>query len=137
MTIKVSKRFRITMVPSQSTFFGRLHPKHSNSCVKMPTFTNSVQLVTEAMLPSFAARIDHRLLIRRLGVSADRTVTDEGIYQLDLFTDYDALDKERRIQSAMLKVRKRYGTNAIYKGSNLLEASTTLERNLQVGGHRA
>ncbi|MBQ7564262.1 MAG: DNA methylase [Lachnospiraceae bacterium] len=123
--------------PLSIDFYGRVHPKHSGGGVKLLTFTNSVRLVTEAMVPSFEFGTDHRLLFRRLGVCADRIVPDEGIYQLDLFTDYDALDKERRIQNAMLKVRQRYGANAIFKGSNLIEASTTLERNRQIGGHRA
>ena len=123
--------------PLSIDFYGRVHPKHSNGGAKLRTLTDSVRLVTEALLPSFEAKCDHRLLIRRLGVCANDIVSDEGIYQLDLFTDYEALDKERRIQEAMLRVRKRYGANAIFKGSSLTEASTTLERNLQVGGHRA
>ena len=123
--------------PLSIDFYGRVHPKHSGGGVKLLTLTNSVHLVTEAMVPSFAERTDHRLLFRRLGVCANNIVSDEGVYQLDLFTDYDALDKERRIQNAMHKVRRRYGANAIFKGSSLTEASTTLERNLQVGGHRA
>ncbi|MBQ7564071.1 MAG: DNA methylase, partial [Lachnospiraceae bacterium] len=123
--------------PLSIDFYGRVHPKHSGGGVKLLTLTNSVRLVTEAMVPSFNSGTDHRLLFRRLGVCANNIVSDEGMYQLDLFTDYDALDRERRIQNAMLKVRRRYGTNAIFKGSSLIEASTTLERNLQVGGHRA
>ena len=123
--------------PLSIDFYGRIHPKHSGGGIKLLTFTNSVRLVTEAMVPSFNSGTDHRLLFRRLGVCANNIVSDEGMYQLDLFTDYDALDRERRIQNAMLKVRRLYGTNAIFKGSSLIEASTTLERNLQVGGHRA
>ncbi len=123
--------------PLSIDFYGRVHPKHSGGVVKLRTETNSAGVVTKALLPSFDLRTDHRLLYRRLGVCADNTVSDEGVYQLDLFTDYEALDKERRIQNAMLKVRQRYGANALFKASNLLEASTVLERNVQIGGHRA
>jgi DNA polymerase V len=67
--------------------------------------------------------------------------------QYDLFTDYEelerqekaekaALDKERRMQQAVLSIKKRYGKNAILKGSNLSEGATTIERNSQIGGHR-
>ena len=59
-----------------------------------------------------------------------------GTFQLDFFTDYSALDRERRIQSAMLEVRKRYGANSVVKGMNLHEGATTIERNGQIGGHR-
>ena len=50
---------------------------------------------------------------------------------------YEALEKEKRIQRAVLEVRRRYGANAIFKGMNLLEGATTLGRNAQIGGHRA
>ena len=57
--------------------------------------------------------------------------------QLDLFTDYEALQKEKRIQAAMGDVRRRFGANAIFKGMNLMDGATALERNQQIGGHRA
>ena len=89
------------------------------------------------ILQQFEQMVDHRLLIRRLEVSANETSYDDGFYQLNLFTDYVALDKEKRIQTAMAEVRGRYGRNAIFKGTNLLKGATSLERNRQVGGHRA
>ena len=89
------------------------------------------------MLEQFDRKTDHRLLYRRLGVNAIRIKEDAGVFQLDLFTDYDALEKERRVQGAMLEIRKRFGSNAVLKGFNLLEGATTRERNTQIGGHKA
>ena len=122
--------------PVSIDFYGRIHPKHSNGTVKMKTRTNSVSTVTEALLLSFDQKTDHRLLYRRLGVCADNTAEDDGLYQLNLFVDYDSLEKERRIQRAMIEVRQKYGASAIFKRMNLLEGATTLERNGQIGGHR-
>lgn len=56
---------------------------------------------------------------------------------MDLFTDYDALNREKRLRAALLEVRTRYGADALLKGTNLLEGATTIERNRQIGGHRA
>ena len=56
---------------------------------------------------------------------------------MDLFTDYNAMDKEKKLQAALLEVRTRYGANALLKGMNLMEGATTIERNQQIGGHRA
>ena len=56
---------------------------------------------------------------------------------MDLFADYDALERDRRLMGAMLEVRRRYGPNAVFKGMNLLKGATTLERNKQIGGHKA
>lgn len=118
-------------------FYGRLHPKHNNGTVKMRTKTNSFQAVADAILASFDLKTDHRLLYRRLGVCANDVAVDNGVYQLDFFTDYDALEKERKLQGAMLEVRQKYGLNAIFKGNNMLEGANQLERNLQIGGHKA
>ena len=117
-------------------FYGRLHPKHSHGTARLPEKTSSVNTVAAAMLQQFDKKTDHRLLYRRIGVSADHTMNDVGAFQLNLFTDYDALDKERRIQGAMLKVRQKYGANAVLKGMNLMKGATAIERNGQIGGHR-
>ena len=122
--------------PVALDFYGRLHPKHANGTVRMRTRTNSVSTVTEALLLSFDKKTDRRLLFRRLGVSADNTAEDDGMYQLELFVDYDALEKEKRIRRAMTEVRRKYGAGAIFRGNNLLEGATALERNGQIGGHR-
>ena len=122
--------------PVSIDFYGRLHPKHSNGTARLHERTNSVATVSAALLAQFDAKTDHRLLYRRLGVNADGTSHDDSIYQLDFFTDYDALEREKRIQGAMLEIRQRYGNNAVVKGINMKEGATTIERNGQIGGHK-
>lgn len=117
-------------------FYGRLHPKHANGTVRLKEKTNSVRLITDALLTQFDSKTDHGLLFRKLSIAANDIAEDSGIYQLDMFTDYDTLDKERRIQGAMLAIRKKYGSNAVVRGRDLLEGATTIERNGQIGGHR-
>ncbi len=123
--------------PVSLDYYGRLHPSHSGGTVRTRTGTNSVREVMSAMLASFDAGTDHRLLFRRLSVCANEVTEDCGVFQLDLFTDYEAADREKRIQGAMLEVRKKYGPNAVFRGTNMLEGATSLERNRQIGGHRA
>ena len=123
--------------PLAIDFYGRLHPAHSNGTVRLTERTNSASTVRAAVLAQFDAKVGRLLLFRRLGICANMTSVDDGIYQLNLFTDYDALEREKNIQRAMLKVRRRYGPNAIFTGKDLLEGATTLERNLQIGGHKA
>ena len=73
---------------------------------------------------------------------------EESYAQLDLFTDYTALEKEqeqerkelereKKMQQAMLSIKKRFGKNAILKGMNLEEGATAKDRNSQIGGHKA
>ena len=123
--------------PIAVDFYGRLHPKHNNGTVKMRERTNSPQTVRDALTASFDQKTDHHLLFRRLGVCANNVTADDGMYQLDFFTDYDALEKEKKIQAAMLEVRSKFGANAVFTGKNMVKGATTLERNMQIGGHRA
>ena len=123
--------------PLSMDFYGRIHPKHSNGTVKLQTLTNNLQIAAAPLIRQFDEKTDHRLLYRRLGVCANDVKEDVGVFQMNMFVDYDALEKDRKLQGAMLEVRKRFGANAIFKGMNLLEGATTLERNQQIGGHKA
>ncbi len=123
--------------PLSIDFYGRIHPKHSNGTIKLPTLTNNPQIISTPLLKQFGDKTDHRLLYRRLGVCANDVREDEGVYQLNMFLDYEALERERKLQGAMLEVRKKFGANAVFKGMNMMEGATTLERNRQIGGHRA
>ena len=98
--------------------------------------------------------MDRNLLIRRLSISANKLLDEaeapkgHEAEQLDLFTNYAARDareqadeaahaRERKLQEAMLGIKKRYGKNAILKGMNLEEGATARDRNRQIGGHQA
>lgn len=98
--------------------------------------------------------MDESLLVRRVNITANHVVPEADApkptshEQLDLFTDYQAvqaaqeqeeaeLAREKRMQKMMLNIKKRYGKNAILKGMNLEEGATTKDRNNQIGGHKA
>ncbi len=111
-------------------------------------------MIMEAVLGLYDRIINPNLLLRRITVTANhlldetQVVKEETYEQLDLFTDYAALEKEqeekerqlskeRKLQEAMLSIKKKYGKNAILKGTNLQEGATAIERNRQIGGHKA
>ena len=123
--------------PLSIDFYGRLHPRHSNGTVRLPAETNSIRIVTEAVLRQFDEKVDRRLLFRRLGICANDVTTDMKAYQVSMFVDYAALERENKLRSAMREVRQRFGANSIFRGMNLVEGATALERNAQIGGHRA
>ena len=116
-------------------FYGRLHPKHSNGTVRMPIETNSVSTVRPLLLSAFDLKTDHRLLYRRLGIAAEGVRADSGFFQMNLFIDYEKLDREKKLQEAIKEIRNKYGRSRIFTGKNLLEGATQLERNGQIGGH--
>jgi DNA polymerase V len=133
--------------------YGRKVPKHAHGTVNLGRRTSSTKLILDAVLGLYDRIVNPDLLVRRVTVVANHVTREaEGdakkeFVQYDLFTDYEelerqekaekaALDKERRMQQAVLSIKKRYGKNAILKGSNLSEGATTIERNSQIGGHR-
>ena len=118
-------------------YYGRPHPVHSGGTARLREPSHHYPAIRRALLEQFDLRTDHRLLYRRLGISAEDVLPDDGSFQLDLFTDYAAMEREERIQMAMLEIRNRFGKNAVVKGMNLMEGATAMERNLQIGGHRA
>ena len=123
--------------PVKLDFYGRLHPCHSGGTVRLRTRSNAPGVIAPAVLAAFDAGTDHALLFRRLGLCAEAVQVDGSACQLDLFTDYAALDREKRLQAALLEVKKRHGANAVLKGTSYLKGATARERNLQIGGHRA
>lgn len=133
--------------------YGRKVPKHAHGTANLNRPTSSTQLILDAVLNLYERIVDPNLLVRRVTVTANHLVdeTDSGqteeFEQMELFTDYAAVEKkreeeearlakERKMQEAMLTVKKKYGKNAMLKGMNLQEGATTIERNRQIGGHK-
>ena len=121
--------------PVSLDYYGRLHPGHVVGSVRLRTHTSSTREILDALLYAFDTKVDHRLLIRRLGVVAGNL--QEGGEQLDFFTDYAAREREARLQRTLLEVRRKYsGPKALIKGKNMLEGATAIERSQQIGGHK-
>ncbi len=137
----------------KSDRYGRSIPKHAHGTANLGEYTASAKRITAATLELFDRVIDRNLLSRRLTISAGRVVEEKAapekkaFEQLDLFTDYAAerekqareaaaLERERKVQKAMLDIKKRFGKNAILKGMSFQEGATARERNGQIGGHK-
>ncbi|MBQ6540600.1 MAG: DNA methylase, partial [Oscillospiraceae bacterium] len=141
--------------PITSDYYGRQVPKSAHGSQNLGRYTSSTKRITEAVCAVYDRIVDRNLTVRRFNVIAAHLLYEEDIKkdgpeltQLDLFTDYDTmekekqaeeaeLDKERRMQNALLSIRDRYGKNSIVKGLNMRESATAMERNKQIGGHRA
>lgn len=134
--------------------YGRTMPKHAHGTANLDGRTCSAKVITDAVMALYDRIIDEKLLVRRIYVTANRVEEEsaagkqEAYEQLDLFTDYGALqkqkeqeekerEKEMKMQQAMLEIKNKFGKNAILKGMNLEEGAMTVERNRQIGGHKA
>ena len=138
-----------------TNYYGKPVPKHAHGSFNFEKPTSSSRLIMDGVSELFDSCVNPDLLIRRLNLTTNHVVSETSVatredapQQLDLFTDYDALekqrqeeqarlDKERRMQEAQLKIKQRFGKNAILRGLNFEEGATAKERNEQIGGHKA
>ncbi len=140
--------------PVKTDHYGRRVPKHAHGTVNLDSQTSSAKQITDAALQLFDRIVNPKLLVRRVSIAACRVLdeasagTKAAAEQLDLFTDYEelerkrqaekaALERERKLQQVMIEIKRKFGKNAILKGMNLQEGAMTVERNRQIGGHKA
>lgn len=140
--------------PVTTDHYGRKIPKHAHGTANIGRHTSSTKLITDATLELYDRIVNPLLLVRRLTISANHVIPEDSVpkadqvEQLDLFTNYVALEKQRenenaalerekRMQQAVLTIKKKFGKNAILKGMNLQEGATAKDRNEQIGGHKA
>ena len=132
--------------------YGRAVPVHAHGTANLAAPVSSSRLITEAAAELFDRITDERLLVRRLTICANRVVPAGAVreeqQQLDFFTDFEEeerrlsaekaeLQRENSLQLAMLRMKERYGKNAVLRGASLCDGATARSRNQQIGGHRA
>ena len=134
--------------------YGRKVPKHAHGTANLQKHTSSTRKIMEAVLELYDRIVDPELLVRRITITANHVVSESaaqeknGFEQLSLFDndpdepqkkqqEQEELEREKKMQKAVLDIKKKYGKNAILKGMNLQEGATAVERNSQIGGHKA
>ena len=117
-------------------FYGRTIPKPAHGTANIGYYTSSQSVMAEAVMKLYDRIVDPKLTVRRLNLVA-ANIVDASHEQYDLFTDVKKQEREKKRLKAELLIKKRFGKNAIVKGMDLQEGATTIERNGQIGGHRA
>jgi DNA polymerase V len=134
--------------------YGRKTPKSAHGSINLNMYTSSTKIITDAVIKLFDRIVDRQYTVRRMYVVANRVLPEKSLKdkeqfeQMDLFTDYEkrdkekeeqneAIEKEKKIQQAVISIKDKFGKNAILKGMNFEEGATAKERNEQVGGHKA
>ena len=131
--------------------YGREIPKHAHGTANLEGYSSSSKEIVEAVLQLYDRIVNQELLVRRATIAACHVIAQDAVKkepkQLDLFADTEESEKQRKkaearrkekqLQKAILQIQKKYGKNAVLKGTNFLEGATMKERNNQVGGHRA
>jgi DNA polymerase V len=134
--------------------YGRKIPKHAHGTANIGRYTSSTRLIVDATMKLYDEIINKKLLIRRINISANRLIPESEASentapeQLDIFADYEEIEKqkqaaeaeferEKRLQNTIISLKKKFGKNTILKGMNFEEGATAKDRNQQIGGHKA
>ena len=124
--------------------YGRKVPERAHGSINLGEFTHSTRLIMEKTIELFDKVVERKLLVRRMYIVANhikRDVCSNNLTQLEIFTDYkkwvEERNREERRQNAIIKIKDKYGKNAILRAMNFEEGATARLRNKQVGGHKA
>ena len=135
--------------------YGRKIPKHAHGTSNLPRKTSSARSIMDAVLGIYDEKVNPKLSVRRITITANKIVSEDDVpqeaeapVQFNLFDDIAAqeqqhkdeetkLERERKIQEAMLDIKRKFGKNAILNGGSYLDGATARERNGQIGGHKA
>lgn len=131
--------------------YGRKKPKSVVGRVNFDKHTASSKDILTKVLGTFDHIVDKKLLARRVSLSANNILSKEDLSQMDRSEQLSLFDssslnylegeeeelKEKILQETFIEIKSKYGKNAILKGVNLLDGATTMDRNRQIGGHRA
>lgn len=134
--LSLSEKHLVTDHIALSIGYSKDKIKPSNGSRKISTTTNAYSILLSEFKQLYKKIVDPHVPIRRIGISFGN-VKDEMYEQYDLFTDIDAIEKEKKIQNVLVDIKQRYGNNAILKGMNRLDRATQIKRNTLIGGHNA
>ncbi len=149
----IRKKYRSELTTDH---YGRIAPKHSHGTANLNKHSSSTKLIIDSMMELYDRIVHPDLLVKRITIGANHVIPEkeatekkkEEYVQMDLFTDYGALEEERRreekdlakekaLQKAALEIQEKFGKNALLKGTSLQEGATARDRNAQIGGHKA
>ncbi len=127
--------------------YGRKVPKSAHGTVRLEKRTSSASLIIDAALRLYDSITDKNLLVRRVTIVANNVEYREESQneQMDMFSllndgqteKEEKLRREESIQRTIIGLKKKYGKNSVVKGTNLKKGATGMQRNDQIGGHKA
>ena len=135
-------------------YYGRTVPKHAHGAENTDEYTSSTKKIVDAAMTLYDRIVKKTLLVRRINITANHVFNEDDVpgkpvfEQLSLFDDHKKLElereaaeskkqRERSMQKAIIGIKQKYGKNAVVKGMNLTEGATSIDRNAQIGGHKA
>jgi DNA polymerase V len=118
--------------------YGRKVPSYSGGTIRFGTFTNYSKQIIPAAVSLYQRIARPELKVRRIFLTVNNVRSEQDTwFQLDLFSDCAGMERQKRLEKAVLSIKSKYGPNAILRGISLCDGARTKERNTQIGGHKA
>lgn len=115
--------------------------------IKLNKYSYSIKDITEAIVRIYQKKCNPVLSIRRITICAMDIIPVDKIpvqvVQTDLFSlneeieDLQMDEKDLKVQKAILKIKNKYGKNALVRARDKMSDATQIDRNKQIGGHKA
>ncbi len=117
--------------------YGRKVPPPAHGSIRLDSATNIGSQIESNALKLFDRIVDKNLSVRRITITADNVVKSNEVMQYNMFVDVEKDENEKKLQNAIMSAKRKFGKNAILNGNNLKEGATMIDRNKQIGGHKA
>lgn len=117
-------------------YSNQLHIPSAHGTVSLDTETNADILIIPAITALYERIVNPGYHVRRMNISCNNVVPEE-FHQYNFFVDAAELERNRKVQKAVISIKNKFGKDAILRGMNLEENATTRERNHQIGGHKS
>ena len=124
----------------KTDWYGRSMPRSLNKSMRLERPTSSSSVLIDTLLKLCDEFLDRKLTVRRINISLSELKREDSSYQPTLFdesADEKKLERERRLQEATLRIKDRWGRNAILRALDYTDGATQRDRNNQIGGHKA
>ena len=139
----------------EKDWYGRTVPTGEHGSINLTHFTSSTTEIMNAATKLYDKLVNKKLHVRRIFIVASRVINEKDIdkvtpkyEQLNLFMSEEEFSqrkkvnsveemKEKKLQKTIINIKDKYGKNSVLKGMNYEKSGTTIERNKQIGGHKA
>jgi DNA polymerase V len=132
----VDKDLVTESVTLQLSYAGEFKLEPARGTCSLEMATSSSRVIIQAVESLYERIADRHAAIHKVNMTFNNVV-EEVYQQYSFFSDPAELERERKMQKAMLDIKKKFGKNSILKGMNLQKDATAMERNRQIGGHRS
>lgn len=110
--------------------------KPTRASTKITNTTNLYSILLKEFSLLYQRSVRKNVPIRQIAISFLH-IQPQGKEMYDLFTSFQRVEKEKRIQNTLVQIKNKYGKNAILKGMNVCDKSMAKVRNTLIGGHNA